>query len=285
MCASDSEPGDATRQSENKPPRRELSLDRWPEDKPQVKSSCSIIKFISRQWGMWTFCYMNKVLKKGYKQSNDTYRLTSDDLFPVPKMMESETLVKEFQKHHDIMDSQRDSSKKLISTLWKLGSKIFIPAGLCELVVVICQTMLPLLVRELLLVLEKGSTHSVILREGLPYAILIFVVSVLNTFGNNRHRHLALKTGIAMRSAVVNVLYQHILHLSPEGQQGLTSGEITNLIAVDTQKIYEVTQEAHLIWALPLSILLISFYVNDGHVTCLGDGCYFCDVYFNRPRK
>jgi hypothetical protein len=49
-----------------------------------------------------------------------------------------------------------------------------------------------------------------------------------------------MKSGIAMRAASISVIYQHLLRLSPEGKIGLTSGEITNLVATDTQKIYEV---------------------------------------------
>jgi hypothetical protein len=69
-----------------------------------------------------------------------------------------------------------------------------------------------------------------------------------------------MKSGIAMRAATVSVIYQHLLHLSPEvrllwssalrllgltpkisqGKIGLSSGAITNLVATDAQKIYEV---------------------------------------------
>ena len=31
-------------------------------------------------------------------------------------------------------------------------------------------------------------------------------------------------------------------------------------MAVDAQKLYEVTQDGHLVWALPLSILLVCFF-------------------------
>ncbi|OEU11111.1 ATP-binding cassette transporter [Fragilariopsis cylindrus CCMP1102] len=70
-----------------------------------------------------------------------------------------------------------------------------------------------------------------------------------------------MKTGIAIRSATVNIIYKHVLLLSPVGKSSLTSGEITNLVAVDCQKLYEVTQEGHLIWALPLSILLVTWFL------------------------
>jgi hypothetical protein len=62
-------------------------------------------------------------------------------------------------------------------------------------------------------------------------AIGIFAVACLNAFGNHRQRHLALKSGITIRAATVNVLYEHVLRLSPKGKVGLTSGEITNLFA------------------------------------------------------
>lgn len=60
---------------------------------------------------------------------------------------------------------------------------------------------------------------------------------------------------------MVSVLYQHVLLLSPQGRTGLTSGEVTNLVAVDTQKLFEVTQEGHLVWSLPLSTALVTIFL------------------------
>jgi ABC-type multidrug transport system fused ATPase/permease subunit len=148
----------------------------------------------------------------------------------------------------------------LLRTLWTIAAPTYIPAGICELLVVVCGTTLPLLVRELLAVLEANPNANVI-SQGMPWALSIAAVSVVNGFGNHRHRHLALKTGVALRAAVVNIIYRHVLRLSPPGRSGLTSGEITNLVAVDAQKLFEVTQEGHLIWALPLSIVLVTYFL------------------------
>lgn len=111
--------------------------------------------------------------------------------------------------------------------------------------------------RQLLALLEDHPAESIV-SQGMPYAVAIFVTSVVNAFGNHRHRHLALKTGVVLRAASVQELYQHVLHLSPAGREGLTSGQVNTLISVDTQKLFEVAQEAHLIWALPLSIILVT---------------------------
>lgn len=76
-----------------------------------------------------------------------------------------------------------------MTTLWYLAAPTFIPAGLCQLITVGCQVALPLLVRELLRVLENNPSQRVV-SEGMPYAVAIFVLLVINGFGNHRHRHL-----------------------------------------------------------------------------------------------
>lgn len=84
--------------------------------------------------------------------------------------------------------------------------------------------------------LEENPGQDVI-REGMPFAVAIFLASFCNALGNHRHRHLATKTGIVMRSAVNGVIYDRVLRLSPRGKEGLTSGEVSTLVAIDTHKV------------------------------------------------
>lgn len=135
-----------------------------------------------------------------------------------------------------------------------------LPAGFCQLVTVIMQVSMPLLVRQMLLVLEQHPFQPVV-RQGLPYAIGIFLTMFINSLASHRHRHLAMKSGIAFRASIVNVLYEHALRLTPRGRTGLESAQLANLVAVDAQKLYEVAQELHLIWSLPLSIILTTVFL------------------------
>ncbi len=141
-------------------------------------------------------------------------------------------------------------------TFWKLAAPNFIPAGCNQFITVLAQVSLPLLVRQLLTILEQNPFQSVV-SQGLPYVLLIFIASVLNAFATHRHRHLATKAGIVVRATVVSVVYQTVLQLLPSGRVGLTSGQVTNLVAVDIQKVYEVFMEGHLIWSCPLSMVLV----------------------------
>lgn len=64
-----------------------------------------------------------------------------------------------------------------------------------------------------------------------------------------------------MRAAVVNVIYENTLKLTPLGKRGLNSGEVINLVAIDTQKLFEVAQEGHLIWSCPMSMILVAIFL------------------------
>lgn len=155
---------------------------------------------------------------------------------------------------------EKDSKHRLLRTLWRLAAPTFIPAGFCQLITVFAQASTPLFVRQLLRILEQHPAQKVI-KEGMPFALLIFLTAVVNAFATHRHRHLATKSGVIMRAAVVNVIYENTLKLTPLGKRGLNSGEVINLVAIDTQKLFEVAQEGHLIWSCPMSMILVAIFL------------------------
>jgi ABC-type multidrug transport system fused ATPase/permease subunit len=193
---------------------------------------------------------------------DDDVGLTLSDLYAVPRNMRSENLHRTFDVAYNDRRNRRRGGRRLMHALWTVASPALVPAGLCELVVVTCGTAMPLLIRGLIGIVEDNP-HVPIMRSGLPYAISIFATSALNGLANHRHRHLSTRAGMSMRSAIVNAIYVRSIYLSPVGRAGLTSGEVSNLMAVDAQKLYEVAQEGHLIWALPLSIALVGYFLVD----------------------
>lgn len=210
----------------------------WPEDPDE--SVCRVARVCRR----WTYSYMTPILRKGASQHakkknkrKASISLSQEDLYAVPQSMRATHLSALFRQHfRDVSDESSSSERKvgkkrrLIVTLWRLAAPTFIPAGFCQLLTVLCQVALPLLVGGLLRVLEENPKQQVI-QEGMPFAIAVFACTVINAFGNHRHRHLAMKSGIVMRAATVSVLYEHVLRLSPKGKRGLTTGFVTTLIA------------------------------------------------------
>eukprot|EP00522_Entomoneis_paludosa_P016423 CAMPEP_0172447702 /NCGR_PEP_ID=MMETSP1065-20121228/6951_1 /TAXON_ID=265537 /ORGANISM="Amphiprora paludosa, Strain CCMP125" /LENGTH=1365 /DNA_ID=CAMNT_0013199065 /DNA_START=11 /DNA_END=4108 /DNA_ORIENTATION=+ len=232
----------------------------WPED-------MTGFWWPHRLYLRWTYSYLSPLLAKGSRQHKDGARLDHDDLFDVPIFMKSRNLSIQFR---EIFYSPV-GNQKLFPTLWNMIKVIYIPSSICQLITVLCQSTNPLIVRGLLSVLEDNPSQQVT-SEGLPFAFALFLVLLLNGLANHRHRHLAMKSGVLMRTALVNVIYEHVLHLTPRGRANLTSGEVSTLVAVDTQKVFEAAQEGNLVWSLPLSIILVTSFllIIMGPVTLVG---------------
>ena len=182
---------------------------------------------------------------------SDEQILTLDDLYAAPQSMRVSKLRPDFDKLYS------DRNSKLVPTLWKLAKPSFVPAGFCQLITVIAQVSVPLFVWQLLSILE-ANPNSNVFKEGIPFVFLILVADMANAFGTHRQRFLAMKSGVTLRAAMLGSIYERVLQLTARGKVGLTTGSITNLFAIDTQKIYEVTAEGHLLWSAPLSMILVA---------------------------
>jgi hypothetical protein len=145
---------------------------KWPEDPDDNVSR------LYQSYQSWTYSYMGSILKKGSKQTKTgdrSEKLSQQDLFPVPQKMQSSYLSAQFKKyfHQDgglIADESitiGTTKRRLLLTLWHLAAPTFVPAGFCELLTVLCQIALPLLVRELLQVLEENPNSQTIV-AGMP---------------------------------------------------------------------------------------------------------------------
>lgn len=150
-----------------------------------------------------------------------------------------------------------EEDRKLIPTLWRLALPSFAPAGICQFVTVLTQVAVPLLVWRLLKILEDNPSENVF-SQSISYVVLILLTDVVNALALNKQRFLAMQSGVTIRVAVMGAIYDRVLRLTPVGKLGLTSGSVTNLFAIDAQKLFEVTAEGHLLWSAPLSMVLVA---------------------------
>ena len=268
----------------------------WPEDKPEDRpiynnngSSSQSKSCIQRLSNALFYSYMGPILKRGaqlHKQrksvqvdiestaGSDIQELSKGDVYDVPSAMEAQHLADIFwstkkkqqqqqQQQQQQSTTQGRKKKKSATTisflkiLWVLSKPTYLPAAAWQFIVVICQCSLPLLVREILLRLEDNPGQN-FRAEGLPIAFTIFAISIIEGISTERHKFLSFRTGITLRSAVVSAAHEHVLHMTPKGRAGLTSGEITNLVAVDSQKLFELAQEGHYSWSCLLSMSIVS---------------------------
>jgi hypothetical protein len=202
-------------------------------------------------YNIWTYSYMNVILRKGTaannqnnnnnnskvskiassededheddsnQNENDSYHLTSDDLFPVPREMKSSKLVSKFESYWEKSNNTNSNTKNskktntkntkiiittktiLLKTLWNISKSTFVPAGIYQLISTLCASTMPLIVRQLLFVLESGNTNSIVIHDGLIWSCLLTLMTFINGLSNHRHQHQSMKTGIAIRIDVI----------------------------------------------------------------------------------
>lgn len=130
----------------------------WPEEDDHKKTFLQNLVKINN----WTYSYMNPILAKGSRQKRTGQTLTETDLFPAPSHMRSTVLAATFRQYycHDDAPMPVSRTRRMLRALWAVAKPTFVPAGVCELVALSCQVAMPLLVRELLQLLEQKSTLS-----------------------------------------------------------------------------------------------------------------------------
>jgi ATP-binding cassette, subfamily C (CFTR/MRP), member 1 len=81
-----------------------------------------------------------------------------------------------------------------------------------------------------------------------------------------RYKHqyfqLAFVTGMHIKSGLASAIYKKSLRLSNEGRSSKTTGDIVNYMAVDAQRLQDLTQFGQQVWSAPFQIIIcmISLY-------------------------
>ena len=271
----------------------ERNLGLWPEDRDDLSTFC---KFKYKLF----YNYMGKIVK--WKFLPDSFSrskceiasldasgyLSTDGLYDIPISMKSSFLYKKFEfmfinseSSGKLPISQNEKTFLLVRTLWKLSSTTFIPAGVWLLLTAISKLILPLLIKKILDILESYS-RSEIMAKSFPYVLLLFSLLLLNSLASQRHAYLATQSGIIMRSTIATAIYHRTLRLSSKGRMNLSEGVVTNIVAIDSQKLLETTQQAHFLWYCPLMVIVISTILLQtmGISAIVGGLCVFLSLPF-----
>ncbi|KAH7939131.1 hypothetical protein HPB52_007142 [Rhipicephalus sanguineus] len=90
--------------------------------------------------------------------------------------------------------------------------------------------------------------------RGLLFAFTMFFSAMLESILNGQYDYRIYVISMRMRSAMINAIYKKALALSSVARGQYTTGEIVNLMSVDTQRVMDYIQVFNLIWITPLQI-------------------------------
>ncbi|KAL1999896.1 hypothetical protein VTN02DRAFT_3829 [Thermoascus thermophilus] len=203
-----------------------------------------------------TFSWMTPMMKYGYK-----HYLTQDDMWNLRRRDTTRTTGEELER---AWERERQKKKpSLWLALFKAFGAPYFRGAVIKMGSDILAFVQPQLLRLLITFIDSYRTDEpepVI--KGVAIAAAMFAVSVSQTMCLHQYFQRAFETGMRVKSALTAMIYSKALKLSNEGRSSKTTGDIVNHMAVDQQRLSDLTQFGLQIWSAPFQIVLcmVSLY-------------------------
>ncbi|PQE26101.1 abc metal ion transporter protein [Rutstroemia sp. NJR-2017a BBW] len=228
-----------------------------------------------------TFGWMTPMMKYGYKKY-----LTEDDLWNLAKRDTTKATSAVFEEawEYELEHRKKPSLWLAIFSSFKgpyLRGTLF---KLCsDSVAFIQPQLLRLLIKWVKSYTPDSTDKPEPVIRGAAIALAMFAVSVSQTIALNQYFQRAFETGMRIKTALTAAIYQKSLKLSNEGRVSKSTGDIVNYMAVDTQRLQDITQYGQQLWSAPYQIILcmLSLYQLVGLSMLAGVGAMILMVPIN----
>ncbi|KXX78551.1 Metal resistance protein YCF1 [Madurella mycetomatis] len=119
--------------------------------------------------------------------------------------------------------------------------------------------------------------------KGAAIALAMFAIAAFQTTMIHQYFQLAFVTGMRIKSGLTSAIYKKALKLSNEGRSSKTTGDIVNYMAVDAQRLQDLTQFAQQLWSAPFQIVIcmVSLYQLVGWSMLAGIGVMIIMIPIN----
>ncbi|RLM00925.1 hypothetical protein CFD26_108711 [Aspergillus turcosus] len=197
-----------------------------------------------------TFSWMTPLMKYGYKNY-----LTQDDLWNLRRRDTTRVT------GDTLEEKWAEELKKSKPSLWLALMKSFGGPYLRGAIIKCGSDVLAFVQPQLLrLLIEWVNTYRTDepqpVISGVAIALTMFLVSVTQTICLHQYFQRAFDTGMRVKSALTAMIYAKSLRLSSEGRASKTTGDIVNHMAVDQQRLSDLTQFGMQLWSAPFQIVL-----------------------------
>jgi ATP-binding cassette, subfamily C (CFTR/MRP), member 1 len=225
-----------------------------------------------------TFSWMTPMMKYGYKQY-----LTEDDLWNLAKRDTTKATSASFEEawNHELENKKNPS---LWIAIFRAFSGPYFRGALFKAVNDTLAFVQPQLLRLLISFVDsyRGDSPEPVIR-GAAIALAMFAVSVIQTTALHQYFQRAFETGMRIKTGLTAAIYTKSLKLSNEGRASKSTGDIVNYMAVDTQRLQDLTQYGQQLWSAPYQIILcmVSLYQLVGVSMLAGVGAMIIMIPIN----
>ena len=99
--------------------------------------------------------------------------------------------------------------------------------------------------------------------QGYFWCIVLLITAATQAVISAQYFRYMFQAGFQMRTAVMSTIFRKSLRLSSAARQQYSGGEITNLLAIDAQRIIEVIPNVNVVWSGPFQIILALYFLYD----------------------
>lgn len=204
-----------------------------------------------------TFSWMTPMMKYGYKKY-----LTQDDLWNLRKGDDTRASAEKFD---EVWDRQLEKKKpSLWITMISAYGMPYLEGAIIKTFSDALQFVQPQLLRLLIAFVASYAPgrEQQPAAKGAAIALAMFAVSVAQTACLHQYFQRAFESGMRVKAGLTAAIYKKSMRLSNEGRASKSTGDIVNYMAVDTQRLQDLTQFGQQLWSAPFQITLcmISLY-------------------------
>ena len=224
-----------------------------------------------------TFSWMTPMMKYGYKEF-----LTQDNLWNLRKRDTTKATGEVLLEAWEV-ELQKKHPSLWIAMFRGFGGPYF-RGALIKTVSDTLAFVQPQLLRLLISFVDsyRGDSPQPAIR-GAAIALAMFSVSFSQTVCLHQYFQRAFETGMRVKSSLIAMIYSKSMALSNEGRAAKSTGDIVNYMAVDTQRLQDLTQYGQQLWSAPFQITLcmLSLYQLVGISMLAGVGAMLLMIPVN----
>ncbi|XP_057633187.1 ATP-binding cassette sub-family C member 2 [Chionomys nivalis] len=168
-------------------------------------------------------------------------------------------VLEEAKKKKKKSETTKDFPKSwLMKSLFKTFYVVTLKSFILKFIHDILMFLNPQLLKFLIAFVSDPGTYAWV---GFVSAILMFIVSLIQSFCLQSYFQLCFVLGMSVRTTVMASVYKKALKQSNLARRQYTVGETVNLMSVDAQKLMDVTNYFQLTWSTILQIVLSIFFL------------------------
>jgi ATP-binding cassette subfamily C (CFTR/MRP) protein 1 len=183
----------------------------------------------------------------------------ADDLWAVaPANSSHENLVKFEAMWEDEVAAARRASRRanILRPVVRFARPMILKAAALQVFAVCFQFARPLLVQQILLLVEGDPAALVAQEDGWTLALALMVATVCDFMCSQHQGWLQYKQQVRVRAALVGLLYRQVVQLSSGTKEAYSSGRITNMMDTDQSILQTFTTQLNRLWQVPLTFTL-----------------------------